>query len=661
MLLILDNCEHLVEAGADLVTTLLRSCPDPHILATSREALKVPGETLFAVPPLSLPDPRHLPSVENLTSYESSRLFVERARAVMPDFSLTHNNALPVAQICYRLGGIPLAIELAAARARVLSVEQISSRLDDSFRLLAGSGRAALAHQRTLRATMDWSYELLTQEEQNVFERLSVLAGGFTLEAAEAVGTGGDIEEARVLDLLASLVDKSLVLVEELDRESRYRLLETVRQYAAEKLMETGETERVRRRHAVFFLRLAEDAESKLKGERQGAYLGYLEREHDNFRSALSWALERDEVELGLRLSGALGEFWYLSGHLGEGRRWLEVTLAEGAREPEPVRAKALTWAGAMRWITREQDDYERWIDLDEEGLALYRRLGDKAEVALALQTLAYAESQRNRLERASELAEEAIKLHRASADTGGIARSLPILGFVALARHEYDRAIALHEESLALAREAGDSFAIVVSLIQGALAYSGSGNLRRARTLCEEGLGLAWHLKMMPLLAGHLHVSAVQAGLQGQAAGAARLWGAAEALRESLNIALAPIERSYYDPLIDARSQAGEAAWNVAWAEGRAMSPERAVAYALSTLASPEKPMSPTEYPAGLSAREVEVLRLVARGMTNAQIAQELYISPRTVNGHMGSVYHKIGSSTRAEAARFASEHHLL
>jgi non-specific serine/threonine protein kinase len=439
-------------------------------------------------------------------------------------------------------------------------------------------------------------------------------------------------------------------------------LLETVRQYAYEKLAETGDAQRVRRYHAVFFLRLAE-AEPELRGGRQETWLAYLEREHDNFRAALSWALERGEVELGLRLGGALGEFWYLSGHLGEGRRWLESTLTAGAGGSESARAKALIWAGSMRWILREQDDYERLTDLGEEGLALYRRLGNDAEVALALQTLAYAESQRNRLERATALAEEAIRLQRASADTGGIARSLPILGFVALARHEYDRAIALHEENLAIAREARDSFAIVVSLIQGALAYSGSDELRRARTLCEEGLSLAWRLKMMPLLAGHLHVSAILAGRQ--AAVAARLWGAAEALRESLNISLAPIELSYYGPLMDdARSQASEAAWEAAWNEGRSMSAEQAIDYALKSRASQHRENGasepPDSYPAGLSAREVDVLKLVARGLTNAQVAKDLYISPNTVNRHLNSIYRKLGVNSRAAATSLAIETRL-
>jgi predicted ATPase/DNA-binding CsgD family transcriptional regulator len=662
LLLVLDNCEHLVDACAILIQSLLRRCPGLRVLTTSREMLGMPGEFLFAVPPLSLPDPRRPPAVEGLSGYEAVRLFAERARAVKPDFAITGQNALAVAQICYRLDGIPLAIELAAARTRVLTPEQISARLEASFRLLSGGGRQALARHATLRAATDWSHDLLSAEEKSLFARLSAFAGGFSLVAAEEVGSGGGIARNEVLDLLEKLVDRSMVTFEEKGGGARYRLLETLRQYASEKLSEAEEAERVRRRHMLYFLRLAEEAEPELKGAHQETWLGRLEREHDNFRAALSWALERDEAELALRMSGALGEFWYLSGHLSEGRRWLEAALAGEDGGPDAARARALTWAGAMRWITREHDDYERLTDLGEEGLALYRRLGNDAEVALALQTLAYAESQRNRLERASTLAEEAIRLQRASSNTGGLARSLPVLGFVALARNEHGRAVALHEENLALAREAEDSFAIVVSLIQGSLAYSGLGELRRARTLCKEGLGLSWQLKMMPLLAGHLHVSAVLAGLRGRADVAARLWGAAEALRESLGISLAPIETSYYTPLIDeARSRLDEASWEAAWAEGRAMPPGKAVEYALSSLRSAENPPSPTAYPADLSAREVEVLELVARGLTNARIASELYISPRTVNAHLGSVYHKIGSHSRAEAARFATEHGLL
>ncbi|HEX5849247.1 MAG TPA: LuxR C-terminal-related transcriptional regulator [Rubrobacter sp.] len=660
ILLILDNCEHVIDACASLAEGLLGHCQNLRILATSREVLGIVGETLFAVPPLSLPDPRRLPSPESLTSYEAARLFVERARAVRPDFELTGDNAMAVAQICYRLDGIPLAIELAAARVRVLSVGQISTRLDESFRFLTVSGRTALARQRTLAATIDWSHELLSEREKVLFRRLSVFAGGWTLEAAEAVCNGEGVEREDVLDLLASLVDKSLVLVEKREAAIRYRLLETVRQYGWELLKESGEVPATQHAHGRYFLQLAEESEPELRGGQQGRWIEYLD-EHDNFRAAISWSLEHGEAGLGLRLAASLGEFWYLSGHLEEGRRWLEAALAQGGGEPEAVRVKALTWAGAMRWITRDQADYERLVDNGEEALALSRELGNQSDVALALQTLSYAESQRNHLERASRLAEQAIELQRASADTGGIARSLPVLGFVALGRHDHERAVVIFEESIVLAREARDNFAIAVNLIQGALAYSGVGDHARASTLCHEGIRLTWELEMMPLVSGLLNVSAVLASVRGQPTEAARLWGAAESLRESLNISLAPIERSYYDPPIEAaRLRVDGATWAAARAEGRAMSTEQAVEHALQEQ-MPEEPTIPDDYPAGLSAREVEVLSLLATGLTNAQIASKLFISPRTVNAHLGSIYHKIGSSTRAQAARFAAEQGLL
>jgi predicted ATPase/DNA-binding NarL/FixJ family response regulator len=657
LLLILDNCEHLVEACASLAATLLRSCPDLHILATSREGLGVPGEILLGVPPLSLPDPRHLPAADGLSGYEAARLFAERARAVRPDFSLTEGNAMAVAQVCYRLDGIPLAIELAAARARVLSVEQISSRLDESFGLLTAGSRRQIPRHRTLRATMDWSYELLSGEEQILFRRLSVFAGGWTLEAAEEVCAGEGVEQSEVLDLLASLVDKSLVLVSEQDGEARYRLLETVRQYASEKLEESGEAEEVRSRHAAWFVALAEEAGSHLKGHRQEAWLGRLDTEHDNLRVTLSWVLERGNAELGLGLAGSLGEFWFLRGYLEEGRRWLEAALANG-EAPESARARPL---GRAAWIAWEQSDYERSVALSEECVALSRKLGDETEIAFALYALGMAELNRNELERARALLEEAATLERASGDTADVARVLSVLGLVAVVSHDYEGAITLHREGLELARSAEDELAIGLSLRMGALAYSARGDHRRANALSEEGLERSRRQRALHQVGHHLHVAAVLAGAQGLAARSARLWGAAEALREAIGAGLVPVESYYYGPYIAAaRAQLGEPSWTTAWAEGRAMTPEQAVEYALDQSQDPAETESPT-YPAGLSVREAEVLKLVAQGMTNAQIAEKLYISPRTVNAHMGSVYHKIGSHSRAEAARFASEHDLL
>jgi predicted ATPase len=314
LLLVLDNCEHLIGSCAELANTLLRACPGLKILATSREALYVAGERIWPLPPLSYPDPHSLPPIEELENIESVRLFVERASYRLPGFALDSINAPAVAEVCARLEGMPLAIELTAARVGTVPLSEIPKRLDRSLGLLSSRDRTAPERLRTLMGALDWSYELLDEEEREVFRGLSVFAGGFTLDAAESVCDGGSIESREVLDLLTRLIDKSLLLVTERGEEVRYRLLETIRQYALEKLQESGEEDVVRERHAKYYLALAEKAGSKLKGPDQGAWLERLETEHDNLRAALTSALEGGNAELGLRLGGALGEFWHLRG-----------------------------------------------------------------------------------------------------------------------------------------------------------------------------------------------------------------------------------------------------------------------------------------------------------------------------------------------------------
>jgi non-specific serine/threonine protein kinase len=660
-LLVLDNCEHLVGACAPLVEALLRRCPDLRVLATSREALGVSGEALFVVPSLSLPDPRRQPAVDGLAHSEATRLFVERAQAVEQDFALDEGNVVAVAQVCYRLDGIPLAIELAAARVRMLSVEQIRARLDDSLGLLTGGGRAALPRQRTLRATMDWSYELLSRRERVLFRRLSALVGGFSLAAAEAVctgeGFGEDLDGKEVLDLLRSLVDRSLILVESgrHDGEARYQLLETVRQYGAEKLGESGEAAGVRRRHAGFFLALAEEADQRA---RRQTWIERLEREHGNLRTALGWALESGETELGLRLAGALGVFWNVRGHLSEGRRWLEATLDNGTGTAEPARARALAQAG---WIAREQGDYGRSAALNEDSLALARKVGDKAGAAAALNNLGWAALFRDELEQASGFIEEAMALQRGMDRGLGLASSLTVLGLVATVQYDYERATTLLDESLTLVREAEDDVALALSLLPGALASLGRGDHRRAWELCFEGLRLSWRLNMLHPTASHLYVAASLSGAWGQPLDAARLWGAAQALSEAVGILLSPVERRLYEPHIAAaRARLDVEAWEAAWTAGRRMAPQQAVEYALHSPTTPELRAKKGTYPAGLSGREAEVLGLVAKGLSNVEVARELYISPRTVDRHLNSVYRKLGVGSRTAAARFAAENGL-
>jgi non-specific serine/threonine protein kinase len=671
ILLVLDNCEHLVGACALLAETLLRSCPGLAVLATSREALGVGGERVFPVPPLSLPDLGGIGTFDRIAGYDAVKLFVDRARSVVPDFGLTEANAPAVAKLCRRLDGMPLAIELAAARARVLSVEQISSRLEDSLDLLSGGARTAESRQRTLRAAMDWSHELLGEKEKVLFRRLAVFAGGFTLEAAEATCASEGIEEADVLDLLSRLVEKSLVMVTERGAQTRYGILETVGQYAKERLRESAEEETLRRKHADHYLALAEEAETDLTG--QDAWLERLGTEHDNFEAALSWALGRgagegdegdegraagERTQLGLRLAAALaqGRFWNAYGP-GEGLRWLEKGLAQTDAVPSPARAKALSGAG---YLAIWRGDYQRSAALLEEAIAAHEKLGDDAEAAAALFSLGTTALHGGDRERLMSLNRQAEALLARISDPQAKALLLHLSGSTALSEGDRERAEALCGEGLSLNRELGDLRGIALGLTMLGVSALERGDATKARTLYGEDLGVLRRLRDKTGISYGLRGMACAAALGGEAERTARLWGAAEALGEEVGLAIGAFDRAHpdYEGLIeDARSRLGDASWEATLAEGRAMAPEEAVEYALGT----DEPASTEEAPSPLSAREAEVLSLVAEGLTNPQVAERLYLSPRTVGQHLRSVYRKLGVASRAAAVREASRRGLI
>jgi predicted ATPase/DNA-binding NarL/FixJ family response regulator len=662
LLLVLDNCEHLIEACAELAEALLRFCPGLCVLATSREALGITGEVAWPVPSLSLPDLRRLPDIGSLPEYESARLFVERAVTVRPDFVLTEQNASAVAQVCYRLDGMPLAIELAAARTTVLSVEEVADRLDDCFRLLSAGGRTAMPHHHTLHATMDWSHELLPEQERILLRRLSVFAGGFTLKAVESVCVWEDLQREDVLDLLSHLVNKSLVLVAEQDSEMRYRLLEAVRQYGWEKLSESGEEGQLREQHARYYLALAEEAEPELKGEGQVAWLERLEREHDNLRVAMRLLLGQGESEEASRLGWALWLFWGIRGYYDEGRRSMEQALSvEGSvAMPASARAKALYVEGMME---NYQGDHLSAEVLLEESVSLFRELDDKLGTAYALSNAGFAALGQGQPQKAITLTEEAVDLFLEVDETWGAAIEL---GFLAVAwrdQGDHERAKRLAERGLALSREVGERQAISVALNTLATLAQAERDHEWARELFEEGLTISAELGNESDVVHCLEGLASIAGAEGSFARAVRLWGAAEALLEEIEVGVhtyVPDRSLQQSQVAAAHARLDEEAFEAAWAEGRMMTPEQATQYALEQVAAPKQAAAEANS-AGLSAREADVLRLVAGGLTNAEVAEKLFLSSRTVDWHLGTIYRKLGSHSRTEAARFAAEHDLL
>jgi predicted ATPase/DNA-binding XRE family transcriptional regulator len=490
LLLVLDNCEHLVAACAELADALLRASPELRILATSREPLRVAGETTWRVPPLGVPVPLNRETIDETLRSDAGRLFVERAQAALPEFALTDRATHAVADVCRRLDGIPLAVELAAARVRLLDVEQLAARLDDRFRLLVGGSRTAPPRQQTLRAAVDWSYELLSDPERLLFERLAVFAGGWILEAAEAVCGGDGVQPGEVLDLLGQLVDKSLVLADRTDQGAvRYRMLETLRQYAQERLAATSVAQSTASRHAEYYLALTEQAESELTGAEQTMWLERLEQEHDNLRAMLSWSLEAGDAELGLRLAAASGRFWWARGHLSEGLRWLERLLAANQCDGTAlarVRAKALAAAGRL---AADGGDYRRAAALLEEALAQFRELGDKRGSARLVGTLGIAAMYQGEYSRAAALLEECLALQRELGDKREIASAAAVRGIVATFQGDYTRAAALAAESLPLSQEVGDAGLIAqAALLRGLIAID-EGEYRRAAELVQESL----------------------------------------------------------------------------------------------------------------------------------------------------------------------------
>jgi predicted ATPase/DNA-binding CsgD family transcriptional regulator len=715
------------------------------------------------------PIPNTCPSWGALSQYEAVALFIARAQAVKPDFQVTDASAPAVAEICARLDGLPLAIELAAARIKLLPPQALLARLGQRLAVLTSGRRDAPTRQQTLRNTITWSYHLLDATEQQLFRCLSVFVGGCTLEAAEvvcgALGNASAGLASSVLDGVASLIDKSLVQqVAQEGEPSRLVMLETIREYGMEVLATSGEVLITRGAHADYYLTVVEEAVLQPGGPRQDEWLKRLEREHDNLRAVMRWVLEPEKqqeqrLEMALRLGAALGGFWFARGPLHEGQVFLERTLAGSEGIVSSWRAKALMAAG---WLAGAHGDAYHRDELYGESLAIFRALGDNQGICSSLYWLSLGALDRGNPTEASAMLEECMQLQRELGDTGHLAYSLYFLAHVAAYQGDYARATALNEESLALHRERGDTRGITITLMylaeisfsshgdpatvrplidesltlakqlgdtisvaycltflgwvelsQGNALLSRSfveesialcremglppggmwvlgpevvskvaaehvvkraaaqGGHATARAHLEEGITLAWELGAQLAMAAYLDGLASVLATQGALPWAARFWGAAQSLREASGLHLVPGLYTGFvheQAIPTARSQLGEEAFATAWTEGRGMTPEQALAAYIpmgepisgGPSTAPSAKLPPI-HPDGLTSREVEVLGLVAQGLTNEQVAEQLVISSRTVNTHLTAIYGKIGVSSRSAATRYAIEYHLI
>jgi predicted ATPase/DNA-binding winged helix-turn-helix (wHTH) protein len=586
LLIILDNCEHLAHACAEFAKKLLRSGRGLQILASSREHLHVAGETTYPVPSLAVPGALNAAgeaiNLEALTQYEAVRLFIDRAAAAQPAFQVTHQNAAAVAAICRRLDGIPLAIELAAARVGALSVDKIAARLNDRFALLTGGDKTVMPRQQTLRASIDWSYELLAERERILLQRFAVFAGGWTLEAAEAVGAGDEIDETAVLDLLIHLVEKSLVILEA--GGERYRLLDTVRQYAQERLDESGGENAARRRYLSFYLSLAETAMPELAGPEQGEWLARLDFELENLLSAHAWAdrVEEGATE-GLRLVWALKPYWINRGFLGLGLRMTVEALARaGAEVHSLARCRGLFEAGQIAVFMGRYAEAQGYLD---ESLAIAREIGDKPRIAGALQPLGMACLGQGDLAAARAHLQEALAMARELGNKREVAAALNVLAQFLRVEGELDMAEPLYEEGLALARELQDRGSIAVGLLNLAMLTIDRGCGNRAATMLLDALAIADGIGSKRMGQSVLDVLAGLAALREEWESAARFYGAAEAEAEQTALHRDPADEAFLAPRIAQAREALGAAFAVAEATGRALSYEEAMGKARAWL----------------------------------------------------------------------------
>lgn len=696
MLLLLDNFEQIT-AAAPALAPLLATCPHLKLLVTSRERLHLLAEQEYPVRPLPLPNLAQLPDVADLANVAAVSLFVQRAQALKPDFQLTAGNATAVATICARLDGLPLALELAAARIKLLPPQAMLTRLEHRLALLTGGSRDLPQRQQSLRQTLDWSYTLLEMGEQRLFRRLGVFAGGCSLAAAEAVANLPHDLTIDVLSRVASLVDKNLLQQQEQpDGEPRLWLLETMREYALEML--GGETA-VYHAHATHYLALAQTAEPHLMSSQQAAWLDQLEREHHNLRAALRWSLDHEQVEIASRLCAALWRFWFARGHIYEGRQWLARLIPlPDLQLPPALKAQLLLGAGVL---ATSQGDYSAAWRFCQDSLALCRSSSDSAGEAAALFGLGQLAIWTGRYEEAVTFLHHSIDLYQTLGQRWGMTRSQAYLANVLWFAGDLRAARPLFETALVSYRQLGDQWGIAFTLYGLAFTCLSAGELAAARPLFAEsqtilqrigdrrglirihgGLGRIailerkwqaadehWRtaLRLAQELGERWGIALSLDGMAGVATGwgqgevAAPLFGAAEGIRGALGVGLPAIFQQWYEQdVARARGLLDEAAFAAAWERGK-QAEVGALLGVYQQAVGEAAAERPGEKLALLSRRELDVLRLVAQGLTDAQVAEALVVSVRTVHAHLQSIYNKLGVSNRTTAVHLAITQKLV
>jgi predicted ATPase/DNA-binding CsgD family transcriptional regulator len=677
VLLVLDNFEQVISA-APVVAELLAACTQLKVVVTSRAALRIRGEHELPVSPLALPDP----SVGNMAPEELTRnpavmLFEQRARSVRPGFTIDDANARDVAEICRRLDGLPLAIELVAARARILSPAAMLARLSKRLQLLTGGARDLPERQQALRNTIQWSYDLLSEAEQQLFRRLGVFSGGCTLEAASAVCYSEgerDEQDNDLLDGMESLLNKSLLRQVEHEDEVTFGMLETIREFALEMLSsDTAEAQDVEERHTLYYTELAERAEAQLRGPDQIAWGKRIDSEHDNLRAALQWSLSggagakqesaeggsTQRVTLAMRIGSALHRFWQSRSYLSEGRHWLALALAHPCA-PQTGRERALALYAAG-WLASCQMDLEAAVSPFSESLAIFRELGAEYDVTRALSGLGRVALDQGRLDDAEEFYSQALTIRRGSGTDATIASALNNLGLVAMKKAEYARAEAMLEEAVTLIKRTGDTSHIGLIVNNLSRVLLRQKEYERAKGLIMESLDIQVAVAYRWGIGYCLFGLAEVALGQGQPERAARLLGAADAIFTDVAARMDPSDKDEYERCIaGARRRIGEDTFNALWAEGKSVGWEAVVAAPETEVeVEQEKSQSPTH--AILSPRELDVLRLLAEGISDIQIAERLFLSKHTINAHLRNVYSKLGVTSRSAATRYAIEQGIL